>query len=174
MAGVSMTVEIDDAAVLRLIRRKMARAKDLRPAQKDIGEYMVREREGWFQREESPEGEAWQPLKVRTIYGSHKGKKYTKKGKLTKKFATYASRRKILTRDHHLRRTVYRIGQGAIVVAPDKTSEAYAAVHQLGADFSIISTCTRVRIPARRHMGVTPEHEREFAAIVRDHLLEAA
>jgi phage virion morphogenesis protein len=149
MSGISIGITLEDRQVQRLIRKMTTRAAHLEPALKSIGEYMQREREGWFQREEDPEGKPWQPLKVRTYY--------RKKGN------------KILTRDHHLRRTVYRLGIGMVTISPDKTSKDYALIHQKGGK---AGRGHKAVIPARVHMGVTTEHRREFVEIVKEHLLQ--
>lgn len=171
MAGTVMNVTIDDDALQKRIRRLQQMAGGVRPALTDIGEYMVRETDDRFTQERDPEGNPWEPLKLRTIYGSHRGRKYTKKGQLTKRFAKYAARRKILTDTHRLRDSiVYQIVGDAVVIG---TNVVYGRVHQEGADFSILSTRARVQIPARPYLGVNDENHREFNEILKAHVLEA-
>ncbi len=108
------------------------------------------------------------PLKLRTIYGAHRGKKYTKKGQLTKRFSTYVTRRKILTDSGHLRGSiVYKTGRNWVAIG---TNKVYGRVHQEGADFSIVSRRARIRIPARPYLGVNADDRREFSELVKDHL----
>ncbi len=170
MAGIALKVTIDDQETKALMRKLAARGGDLRPALKSIGEYMLIETDKRFTGEHDPEGRPWTPLKLRTVYGSHRGKKYTKKGKLTKSFARHAARRKILTKTGHLRgRIVYKVGRGFVAIG---TNVVYGRVHQEGADFSIVSRRARIRIPARPYLGANAADRREFTAIVKDHLMQ--
>jgi phage virion morphogenesis protein len=172
MAGIAMKTTIDDRQVRELMRKLQVRARDLDPALKDIGEYMLIETEARFAGEHDPEGRPWTPLKVRTLYGSSRGKKYTKKGRLTKRFSNYVAKRKILTDSHNLRsRIVYQLGRGSVAIG---TNVIYARVHQEGAEFSILKTRARIRIPARPYLGANAQNRREFVAIVKDHLLRGA
>jgi phage virion morphogenesis protein len=161
-------VKIDDEKVKRLLTKVQIKAKNLRSAFKSIGEYMIIEREKCFKEERDPEGNKWKPLKIKTLYSSFRGKKYTKKRKLNKKFQNFLSRRKILTKDGHLRRTVYKVGRGMVIVAPDKLSEDYAALHQFGGRTGRGHNAT---IPARVHLGINDDNRKEFVEIIKEHLL---
>lgn len=96
--GININVKIDDREIKKLLSGLQLRAKKLRPALKSIGEYMLIEREKLFKEERDPEGKPWKPLKIRTLYSTFRGKKYTKKRKLNKKFQNFLARRKILTK----------------------------------------------------------------------------
>ena len=164
-----LSIEIDDQGVMELLSVTQEKMRDLTPAFKNIGEYMIRERETWFREERDPEGRPWQKLKVRTYYSLFKKRKrYTKKGTLTKGFQRFLGRRKILTQDHHLRTTVYKAGPDQVVISPDKTSKDYAAIHQFG---GLAGRGHKAKIPARRHLGFNDENKREFLEIIREHLL---
>lgn len=167
--GIQIDVKIDDKEIKNLLSKMQVKAKNLRPAFKCIGEYMLIERETLFKEQRDPEGKPWKPLKIRTLYGSYRGKKYTKKKKLRKKFLNFLARRKILTKDHHLRRTVYKVGSGMVLIAPDKISEAYAALHQFGGK---AGRGGKVVIPARPHLGINDENRKEFIEIIKEHLTE--
>lgn len=168
--GVRIKVDVEDKAIKKLLTNVAANAKDLRSVFKDIGEYMLSEREGCFKKEQDPEGNDWQPLKIRTLYGSFRGKKYTKKKKLRKKFQNFLTRRKILTKDGHLRRTVYKASTNMVLVAPDKVSEKYAKIHQFGGK---AGRKRKVKIPARPHLGINNRNREEFIEIIKEHLLSA-
>ena len=167
--GININVKIDDREIKKLLSKLSLKAKNLRPAYKSIGEYMIIEREKLFKEERDPEGNKWQPLKIRTLYGSYRGKKYTKKRKLNKQFQNFLAKRKILTKDGHLRRTVYKVGRGMVIIAPDKISEEYAAIHQFGGKAGKGRTAT---IPARPHLGINDENRKEFIEIIKEHLLD--
>jgi len=169
MAGIATRVTLDDSHVRALMQKFARHAENMAPALESMGEYMLVQTDKRFTGEHDPEGKPWAPLKLRTIYGSHRGKKYTKKGQLTKRFATYVARRKILTASGGLRGSiVYRVGRGHVVIG---TNKIYGRVHQEGAEFSIVSRRARIRIPARPYLGVNADDRREFAAIVKEHLL---
>jgi len=168
MSGFAIKMTFDDAAVDERFSGMVRRIENLDPALKDIGEYMIREREKLFVEERDPDGNPWQPVKIRTLYGSAKGKRYTKKGALTKRFVRHLAGKKILTRDHHLRRTVYRIEGRAVVIAPDKISDDYAAIHQKGGQAGRNHAAT---IPARPHLGFSDENRREIRQILTEHVL---
>jgi len=166
--GINIKVKIEDREIKKLLSGLHLKAKNLRPAYKAIGEYMIIEREKLFKEERDPDGNKWEPLKIRTLYGSYRGRKYTKKRKLNKKFQNFLAKRKILTRDGHLRRTVYKVGRGMVIIAPDKISEDYAALHQFGGKAGRGSKAT---IPARPHLGINDENRKEFIEIIKEHLL---
>jgi len=168
--GLGITLEIDDKGVMDLLSATQARMLDMTPAFKNIGEYMVREREKLFKYERDPEGRPWQKLKVRTYHGLFKNKKrYTKKGALTKGFKRFLAGKKILTQDHHLRRTVYKAGSDQVVISPSKNAQKYAAIHQFGGNAGRGGSA---KIPARPHLGFNDKNQREFLEIIKDHLLQ--
>ncbi|MBU8912335.1 MAG: phage virion morphogenesis protein [Desulfobacterales bacterium] len=167
--GLAIEVEIDDKGVMDLLSATQARMRDMKPAFKNIGEYMVREREKLFKYERDPEGRPWQKLKVKTYHGLFKKRKrYTKKGALTKGFQRMLAGKKILTQDHHLRRTVYIAGSDQVVISPSKNAQDYAAIHQFGGE---AGRGKKAKIPARPHLGFNDENQREFIEIIRDHLM---
>jgi len=157
--GLSIGIQIDDQGVQSMLSLLQGRAKGMTPAFKNIGEYMIREREKLFKEEHAPDGTPWAPLAESTKYSIFRKKKRNKKA---------ITNKKILTQDHHLRRTVYKAGADQVVVGPDKTSQAYAAIHQFGGK---AGRGRKVTIPARPHLGVNAENKKEFIEIIRDHLL---
>ena len=163
--GISINIEINDQGIQDLLSVTQKRLQDLTPAFKNIGEYMVRERDTLFKEERSPEGRPWAPLADSTKHSIFRKKKTAKQG-----FRTLAGK-KILTQDHHLKRTVYKAGSDQVVISPDKTSQAYAAIHQLGGK---AGRGRKVTIPARPHLGFNAENKKEFIEIIKDHLMGIA
>lgn len=161
--GLSIGIEIDDQGIQNMLSLLQDRMKGMTPAFKNIGEYMVRERETLFKEERSPDGTPWAPLAESTKYSIFRKKKRSKKA-----FLRAITNKKILTQDHHLRRTVYAAGADQVVIGPDKISKAYAAIHQFGGK---AGRGKKVTIPARPHLGVNAENKKEFIEIIRDHLL---
>jgi phage virion morphogenesis protein len=166
MTGFAIKIQ-HSAAIGAMFQVPADRARDLSPAMKSIGEYMVREREKLFTGEHAPDGTPWQPLKIRTLYSGFSKKKYTKKGAVTKAFNRYLTGKKILTKDHHLRRTVYRAGTDSVTVSPDKTSQDYALIHQKGGKAGRNHAAT---IPAREHLGLNNENRVEIGHMVMDYI----
>jgi len=145
-----ITIEIDADEITEALSAIQGRFRDMTPAFKNIGEYMVREREKLFKEERSPAGVPWK--------------------KLSPAYAKRKKNKKILTLMNHLRRTVYAAGEDQVVISPDKTSSEYAAIHHFGGR---AGRGKKALIPARPHLGVSEENRREFVEIIRDHLLKA-
>ena len=161
--GLSIGIQIDDQGVQGLLSLLQDKMKGMRPAFKNIGEYMIRERETLFREERAPDGKGWKELEESTKNSIFRKKKRSKKASLRS-----ITNKKILTQDHHLRRTIYTAGSDQVVVGPDKTSQAYAAIHQFGGK---AGRGRKVTIPARPHLGVNAENKKEFIEIIREHLL---
>nr|WP_319491806.1 phage virion morphogenesis protein [uncultured Desulfobacter sp.] len=161
--------DIEAHELQELIDRLPGRVKNLKPAFKNIGEYMVKERESWFREERDPDGRPWQKLKVRTYYSLFKNKKrYTQKGKLTAGFTRFLGSKKILTQDNHLRRTVYKAESDQVKISPDQQAKDYAAIHQFG---GLAGRDRKAKIPARPHLGVNRKNEAEIVRIIKDYLM---
>lgn len=160
--SVGMEITINDKGVQELLSITQRRLQDLTPAFKNIGEYMVREREKLFRDEHAPDGTPWAPLAESSKYSIFRKKKTAKQG------LQAIAGKKILTQDHHLKRTVYKAGSDQVVISPDKTSQAYAAIHQFGGK---AGRGKKVTIPARPHLGFNDENQREFIEIIKDHLM---
>ena len=168
--GLSIGIQIGDQGVQSMLSLLQGRAKGMTPAFKNIGEYMIREREKLFKEEHAPDGTPWLSLAESTKDSIFR--KIRKQKRRRDKACLVSTRsitnKKILTQDHHLRRTVYKAGADQVVVGPDKTSQAYARIHQLGGK---AGRGRKVYIPARPHLGVNAENKKEFIEIIRDHLL---
>ncbi len=148
---VHLEVSINDADVIRMLSGIEGRGKNLQPAMKAIGEYVVRRTEERFENEQDPEGNPWKPLSKATL----KRKKGTK----------------ILTESSNLRdRVTYDADSDSVRVG---TVVIYSAVHQkgIGRRSSLGTRREMPAIPARPFLGANDEDQKEFAEIVREHLL---
>ena len=160
--SIGLKIEVNDQGIQDLLSVTQKRFQDLTPAFKNIGEYMIRERDELFRDEKDPEGRPWAPLAESTKYS------ILRKKKTAKQMARSLAGKKILTQDHHLKRTVYKAGTDQVVISPDKTSQAYAVIHQLGGK---AGRGRKVTIPARPHLGFNAENKKEFIEIIKDHLM---
>jgi phage virion morphogenesis protein len=143
----NISVKMDDGGTKVYIAGVGDRLKNMIPALKQIGEYMLIATEGRFSKEQSPQGVKWAPLKPSTL------KK--KKGP------------KILTESGILRGTIRWQLQGANAVAIG-TDRPYGRIHQLGGKAGRGHKAT---IPARPYLGISRADGDEIAAIVMDNIL---
>lgn len=177
MAGASMHVNINEKDLAMKLSRFMAGARDMRPAMKDIGEYMMGVTDERFAREEDPSGRPWQPhspLTLMIAYGwtrrrkdgsSLRRKTHTKKGGLTAGFERYAMNRKILTLSARLRKSIhYQAAKDSVVIGTDAV---YAAIHQFGGK---AGRGRKVSIPARPYLGISDADRSEAVRIIKEHL----
>lgn len=134
-----MTVTIDDAQVMAALEKLRARVQNTKPALKDIGEELVSRILDSFEREASPYGEKWEPLKPATILGRARRFK-TQKAKV----AALANPR-ILQDTGALRSSIeiQSVGNDHVTVW---SRQPYAGVHQFGS--------ARKNIPARRFFPI--------------------
>jgi phage virion morphogenesis protein len=129
-----LTITVDDSKVMAALAKLRARASDMTPAMTDIGEELVSRILDSFEREASPYGEKWAPLKPATILGRARRFKTDKA-----KQAAVADPR-ILQDTGTLRSSIeiQSVGNDHVTVW---SRVEYAAVHQFGS--------TRKNIPAR-------------------------
>jgi phage gpG-like protein len=134
-----LTFTVDDSQVIAALERLRARAADMTPAMTDIGEELVSRILDSFEREASPYGEKWAPLKAATIFGRARRFK-TKKAK-----AAAVAGHRILQDTGALRSSIeiQSVGNGHVSVW---SRVPYAAVHQFGS--------ARKNIPARRFFPI--------------------
>jgi len=114
MSGIRINYTIQDQPVRQLLAKLLRAGKNLQPAMKSIGEYLLRATEERFSQEQDPQGRPWTPLAAAT--------RKRKKGP------------KILTESGRMRGSiVYRAFKDRVVVG---TNVVYAAIHQLGGEIS--------------------------------------
>lgn len=140
MAGSFISVE-GQANVTRAFNRLLKQSSDLSPALGSIGEYLIESTQQRFIDQESPDGQAWEPLASETI------KRKTRKDR-------------ILTESGTLADTLnYQINGDELMFG---SNMEYAATHQFGRD--------EANIPARMFLGLSDDDEEEILAILSDHL----
>lgn len=139
----------------QVLSELMGKMRSLRQPMNAIGNYMTNIMEESFDNEASPDGEAWHPLKIRTIHDSYGGNQYTKKGVQTKRFQKFSQNRKILQDTRTLREsTGYSADSDSVIVgvnAYSKDRYPYPIVHQFGTENG--------DIPARPFMPITQDGE---------------
>lgn len=179
-------IRVDDSEVQSAFSRLIAAGRDPRPALKSIGEYVVRETDSRFQKEQDPEGRPWTPLAASTL------KQKAERGKILK----------ILQRDGILRRSIaYQLTENGVAIG---SNLVYAAAQQFGftgqrqartqtlyfklskdgrsvgnrfvkkakSDFAqdVQVGPGSISIPARPFLGINQQDRREIAQIVLDYL----
>jgi phage virion morphogenesis protein len=129
-----MTITVDDRAVMQALAKLRERVQNTEPAMRDIGEELVSRILDSFEREASPYGDKWAPLKPQTIRGRARRFK-TKKAK-----AAALSIPRILQDTGTLRSSIeiQSVSRDHVTVW---SRVEYAAVHQFGSG--------RKNIPAR-------------------------
>jgi phage virion morphogenesis protein len=137
-----LTITVDDAQVMAALEKLRARASDMTPVMTDIGEELVSRILDSFEREASPYGEKWAPLKPATILGRARRFK-TKKAK-----QAAVDNPRILQDTGYLRSSIEIQSVGSDHVTVWSRAE-YAAVHQFGS--------TRKNIPARPFFPVSED-----------------
>ena len=156
MAGASIKITLDDAAVLGAINRLLASGKDLTPLMRDIGEHLLNTTRKRFVDQEAPDGTPWAPLSENTKRGKRRNVE------------------KVLTESGILRgQLAYRANADRVEIG---SPTVYAGTHQFGAEtgaFGTTSSDTPIPwgdIPARPFLGLSDDDERKIAELVNDHL----
>jgi phage virion morphogenesis protein len=176
MAGSFIEVTVDDAAIRKELERLAFAAGTLRPAMKNIGEYVARSTWERFNKGIDPAGRPWKPLQVQS--GSSRMAQQLAKGT-----------RKVLVKSGLLQNSfTYKAGSDSVVVG---TNVAHAAIHQFGGKtppheirpyrkkalawpggahpVKVVKHPGSV-IPARPFLGLSSEDQTEVLAILSDHL----
>ena len=116
MAGVTLTVEVDDLEVRAALNQLLAAGLDMTPLMRDIGEHLLNTTRERFVSQEGPDGTPWAPLSESTKRRKTRnlGKILTERGFLRGNLA------------YEPRRTSVLVGSPSI----------YAGTHQFGASES--------------------------------------
>lgn len=154
MAGATMKVTVDAAAVAEALNRATARARDMTPLMRDIGERLLHTTRERFVSHSAPTGEPWSPL--------------SEDYKQTKK----KNQHKILTYYGILRGQLnYRASRDQVEVG---SPTIYAGTHQFGAQRGAFGTTSGGapipwgNIPARPFLGLSDEDEAEVVQLAND------
>ena len=144
-----ITVRVDSTEVNQALGSLAQNANNLRPAFNQIGEYILRQTQLRFDKQQDPDKKSWQPLKPSTL------RKKQQKSKILK----------ILQQDGDLRRSiVYQATDKKVEIG---TNRIYGAIHQFGGN---AGRGRKTKIPARPYLGVNGDDEREVVAIIEDYL----
>ena len=144
MAGVNLTV--DDHELRDLFQELLRRMDDPRPALREVGEIVYESIQRNFEEGRAPDGTPWEPLAPSTA---------REKASRGRNIDDILIDSRILMGSIHPEVHKDSVEWGTNVV--------YAAVHQFGADFTVISARRRVRIPARPYLGIRAEDWPEIA-----------
>jgi phage virion morphogenesis protein len=158
MPAFSLKISGSESAVKRL-SLLAAKAKNLRPAQRAIGEYMLLQSRTRFDLSQAPSGAAWKPLAEATIRAKERSKNRKQRRGAKKLYKrTRANPSDILKDTFTLRDTItYQIEGAELAIG---SSLKYAKYHQLGTG----------RAPKREFLGVNQADRQEIKRIVADHL----
>jgi phage virion morphogenesis protein len=164
----AFAIVIDDSEVRAALQRALAATGNLSPVMKAIGERLLRSTEERFETETAPDGTAWKPLQLGSLYGGFGKKKFTKAGTLSAAFQRYLDRRQILTLSGELRGSIFsKPGRDQVAVG---TGKIYGAIQQLG---GLAGRGLKTTIPARPFLGVTEADRSEILELLREHIEQA-
>lgn len=159
MAGASLEIRVDDAALRSALAQLRATTGDLQPVFRDLGEALLNSTRDRFSTFKSPSGTRWAALSPA----------YQKRKKQNK--------HKILTLRGHLRGLLaYQVRPDALLVG---TPLDYGATHQFGAKKGAFGRTRRGGpipwgdIPARPFLGLSDADRAEIDTILREHLRRA-
>lgn len=147
MSGSSLKLDIhySQREATDALRRLAVAGGDMEPAFRDIGEALLNSHQERFERQESPDGDRWEPLSDRYLARKKK------------------NRDKILILEGDLRDLLrYQASQDALELGTDRI---YGASHQFGDDSR--------GIPARPFLGLSDDDQQIVLDILSDHLKSA-
>lgn len=152
-------------AAIRQMHKIVKSVEKKESIHRHVGNIILNSIEESFERETSPFGKKWQPVKIRTIHSAYGKKTHTKRGKQTKGFLRFSEGKKVLTQTGTLSSsfTVSADATGATV----GTNLVYAAVHNFG---GVTGRNHASKMPERRFMPVDGAGELERG--VRGDILE--
>jgi len=149
MSGAGTTYDYDDRELQTLIKHTGDRIKNVQPAMKEFGEYMVLTTADRFDDEEAPDGTPWKKLSPKTQKWKDDHNKIDK----------------ILQQDGYLRLVYYRANKTGLSIWSNRE---YAAIHQFG---GMAGRGQKVEIPKREFLGFSDADKAEFVETVKDWLI---
>jgi len=164
MAGISLSVDINDEAVTQALKRMRRSMADPAPALKEIGEHLQVSVDERFRTETDPEGRPWEPLSPFTRANKKNDKILTERG------------------GPGLRGSIhYRVSDG---VLEQGTNKIYGAIHQLGGTIrakggslaigdpdGAFALVKQVTIPARPYLGLSDSDREAVREILERHAM---
>lgn len=172
-----ITIELDDARVLDVLRSLLQRMTDMTPAMQDVGNYLVRSTKRRFGTSIGPDGQRWAPNSPITYLRmlEHSSGTTLKNGKINKKGATLVMGKKpLIGETHRLSTEIYPIVRRTSVSIGSPLK--YAATQQFGAAQGEFGKTRRGgpipwgRIPPRPFMGLDATDQANVIDIVREYL----
>lgn len=140
MSGSSIDIVVDDKEVNEYLQKLQEKMGDLKVPLADIGEYLLLSHEERWDKQVSPDGEAWLPLSA---------------GYLARK---PQNKDKILVLYGHLRQLQYQATSNSLTLGTDKV---YAATQQFGDPSR--------NIPARPFLGISQGDEENIIGILKQY-----
>ena len=149
MAGDGVAYQWDDRAFQQMLKETIGRVKNFKPVMEPFSDYMVTRTEDRFDKEQAPDGSAWQTLKLATRMEKQAS------GKIDK----------ILQRNGLLRLVKPKATRDSAGVYSNKV---YAAIHNRG---GMAGRNRSARIPKREFLGFNDADIKEFQATVKDWII---
>lgn len=150
MAGDGVLYTWDDKDLQDMIAEVGGRIEDMTPVMKAFSEYMVKETDDRFEREETPDGSGWQALKPATLE-----RKAQMKGAIDK----------ILQQGGYLRLVHPEADKDSAGVFSDRI---YAAIHNR---CGMAGRGRKVKIPKREFLGFNDADIQEFVETCKDWII---
>lgn len=188
---IKLKIKIEDQEVQQALRRLAAQGKSLKPAMRDIGEYMVESTKRRFAEGKGPDGTPWASNTEATMLAHlfrrsggtsrRKGEKgsnlYRQDGRLNKRGERQVmGKRPLIGESKRLGNEIHYLATGGSVEIG--SSLEYSAVQQFGAGKGEFGRSKRGPIPwgdipARPFLGFSDEDKANVLDILQEHL-EAA
>ena len=145
MAGSFVSIDvIGGSAITNALNKLIKQTNDLSPAFRDIGEHLLESTQNRMSQEQTPSGEAWEPLRPSTI------KQKAVSGQSGKTLRGYGTLADTLN---------YQLSDNQLMFG---SNMEYAATHQFGRESA--------NIPAREFLGFSDSDENEILNILHAHL----
>lgn len=166
-----ITVSIDNRSVIEALEDLRGKVGNMKPALRDIGEYLTETTKRRFDTGTAPDGSNWPANTQTTILnylGAYKGS-HKKAGKISKAgTARSAAKKPLIGETRSLMSTIdYRLrGNDALEIG---SPMIYSAMQQFGGSKSTFPKLWG-DIPARPFLGVSGEDERSILDIVAEYM----
>lgn len=167
-----LTIDSNDAGLIKVINDLIDRQIDLSPALKEIGEDLVESTKGRFDSSTAPDGSQWAENSETTIlmYLDQYSSNYKKDGGLSSKGEKRLAGKKPLVDHGFLHDTInYDVidnGQTLLIGSPQK----YAAVQQHGATAHEFGSAPWGDIPARPFLGLSDNDQSDALDTLTNYL----
>jgi phage gpG-like protein len=169
-----ITIQVDDKQVLDMLDQLYGRFKNLQPAMKEIGEYIVVSTKRRFADGAGPDGDEWEenskkttiPFYLGAVGGSHK-----KDGTLSKAGEKRQASKKPLTGKTKALQTKINYQLDGTSGVRIGSPMVYAAMQQFGGITSPNSMIPGKTIPARPFLGISEADKTNILDIVRSYLV---